>query len=262
MNLMHYFKEERYIPRLKRTANLYIGLPEDYETSSRRYPVLYMHDGHNLFFKEDSYAGHIWDVAGAFERHPDLPSCIVVALACADKGNRRIEEYNIFDSVLPRLLNQPAHGRGRTYLRYLIEQLKPEIDAEFRTLKDANHTLIMGSSMGGVISLEAGLLFPEIYGRIGCVSSAFHVSEQKVLELIDRSNPDALCRLYMDVGDHESRGKENRQYLASNHRVYQALAKRIHPEKIRYKVIKWGEHNERAWKKRLPNILAYLLEGL
>lgn len=250
-------KEPRFIEALNREANLYIGLPDQYQPQ-KQYPVVYFHDGHNLFYREDAYAGEIWDVASAFNTK-DIPPSIVVALSCAMKGNHRMQEYNVFPSQFPSHPTWSAPGRGMTYLQYLLFDLKNEIDSRFSTLKEAKHTAMIGSSMGGVISLEAGLLYPEIVGRVAGLSNAFYASTKEILQLI-QSKPLLLSKLYLDTGDQEAGLEIAKVYMESNLAVKAAIEAKKSLTQFQFQIIPGGQHNEAAWRSRLPKILKFLLK--
>jgi predicted alpha/beta superfamily hydrolase len=258
---MHYTKEVRWISSLQREGILYIGLPDEYDLSPQRYPVLYMHDGHNVFDVNDSYGHTIWDIVSAFKKNKKLPPCIVVALSCAMEGNRRIEEYNVFPSSLPRTQETIA-GRGKEYLSYLLKELKPEVDHTYRTISDANHTLMMGSSMGGVITLEAYCLFPKLIGRIGCVSNAFYTSLPQLKKLVQQTSFKTINKIYLDTGDQEVGLDDVEGYITSNQMIADLIRKKTSNEQFQFKIIRGGKHHETSWKKRLPAILKFLLTGL
>ncbi|MEY3431351.1 MAG: hypothetical protein RIS53_249 [Bacillota bacterium] len=253
---MKILKENRYIESLKRDGNLYIALPDGYD-DKQRYPVIYFHDGHNLFYKQDAYAGEIWDVVSALKTK-GLPKAIVVALSCAMRGNQRLEEYNIFDTRFPSHPTWVAHGRGMDYLQYLLFDLKKEIDERFSTLKGPEHTYMIGSSMGGVISLEAGLLYPEVIGNVAGLSNAFYASTEQILKLIAQK-PLKLKKLYLDTGDKEAGLEIAEIYMKSNHAVKDAIISKKSKTKFEFKVIPGGQHNEAAWRSRLPKILKFLM---
>lgn len=255
---MYYTKKSIYIKELRRSANLYIGFPDSYLKTKKRYPVLYMHDGHNLFDPNDAFIGVTWGVKEAYDNNPDLKEVIVVGLSCAE-GLTRLQEYNIFPMRHKSIKGKKAlKGQGEKYLKYLVEVLKPEIDSKYRTLTDANNTAIMGSSMGGVISNQAALLYPNVFGRIGCVSNAFYVSFEKILEFNKNGDFSKIKKFYMDVGDKEGSHKVSREYLLTNKAVYNVLKEKINKENLSFKIIRNGIHSERAWAKRLPSILKYL----
>jgi predicted alpha/beta superfamily hydrolase len=180
-----------------------------------------------------------------------------VALSCATKGNQRISEYNVFDSRFPSHPTWIAHGRGMDYLQYLFYDLKPEIDKRFSTLTGPEHTYMLGSSMGGVISLEAGLLFPEIVGNVAGLSNAFYTSTKQIIQLIEQK-PLLLKKLYLDTGDQEAGLEIANVYMQSNRAVNDAILLKKAKTITRLEVIPGGEHNEIAWRKRLPSILRFL----
>ncbi len=257
-------KETRFIETLDREANLYIGLPDAYEKTQLSYPVLYMHDGHNLFYQDDSYSGEIWAVDQCFKDHPELSEVIVVALSCSNKNNGRgrFSEYSIFDITLGAAFGTRAiPGKGRTYLEYLVNELKPEIDQRFRTLSDQPNTAMMGSSMGGVISNQAAILYPQIYGRVACLSSAFYVSLDEILKLNETADFTQIVKFYMDTGDNESGLGSSTDYLESNLKVSEILKTKLSNDKFQFKIIEGGIHHERDWRNRLPSVLSYLFKS-
>ena len=257
---MYYIKKQIYIKELKRNASLYIGLPESYKKGKKRYPVLYMHDGHNLFDVNDAFIGVTWGVKEAFDKYKDLKEVIVVGISCAE-GLSRLQEYNIFDMKHHSIKEfDVLKGNGRKYLKYLVEKLKPEIDKTYRTLKDADNTAIMGSSMGGVISNQAAGLYPDVFGRVGCLSNAFYVSYKSILEFNEKTDYSKIKKFYMDVGDSEGGRGSAKEYLRTNKAVYDILSKKIDKNALTFKIIKGGIHSERAWSKRLPAIIRILFK--
>src|SRR5690606_14686777 len=131
-------------------------LPPSYAGSGRHYPVIYMHDGQNLFDDDLSFAG-AWHVDETMERlAPEGIEAIVVGVS--NLAYARLDEYSPFaDPALG------GGGRGRQYVRFLVETLKPQVDAQFRTRRDAAATAVAGSSMGGLISLFALLHRPDVF---------------------------------------------------------------------------------------------------
>jgi predicted alpha/beta superfamily hydrolase len=151
-------------------------------------------------------------------------------------------------------------GNGKKYLKYLVEKLKPEIDKNYRTLTDANNTAIMGSSMGGVISNQAAGLYPDVFGRVGCVSNAFYVSYDSIIEFNKNTDFSKIKKFYMDVGDNEGGHGSRKEYLKTNNAVYDILRKKMDKNVLTYKIVKGGIHSERAWSKRFPSIIRILFK--
>jgi predicted alpha/beta superfamily hydrolase len=158
-----------FIPQLKRTRRVWIYLPESYNASRlKKYPVLYMHDGQNVFDEATSFAGE-WGVDEALDSLTEkTKECIVVAVD--NGGDKRMNEYNPYDH------KKFGKGEGDKYVDFLVKTLKPFIDKKYRTLKDRPNTFIAGSSMGGLISLYAVLKYPKIFGGAGVFSPAFWVA--------------------------------------------------------------------------------------
>ncbi len=251
-------KSQIYISSLHRKATLYIGLPDQYDEHSTRYPVIYFHDGQNLFFKEDSYAGETWGVQEVFNQK-DFPQAIVVALSCAQTGNDRIKEYNVFESRFPSHPTWFVEGRGDQYLQYIFNELKPFIDTNYRSLSSREHTYMIGSSMGGVISLEAALFYPNYLGGIAGLSNAFYTSKDQIIKVL-KTLPLTLNRLYLDTGDNETGLEMRDAYLQSNVDIAETI-KTYHPKvNFKFEVISGGKHHEVDWKLRLPGIIYYLLK--
>ena len=160
--------EDFYIPQLDRYRRIWIYLPPDYEDNpDQHYRVLYMHDGQNVFDESTSFAGE-WEVDESLN---DLfldgdKGCIVVAI---DNGaDLRINEYSPWYNA-----TYQAGGEGEAYVDFIVETLKPYIDSNFRTLPDRQHTGIMGSSLGGLISHYAMVEHPEVFGKVGVFSPAY-----------------------------------------------------------------------------------------
>jgi predicted alpha/beta superfamily hydrolase len=155
------------ITQLNRTRRIWVYLPKGYKTSRKKYPVLYMHDGQNLFDKATSFAGE-WGIDEAMDSIKN--ACIVVGID--NGGVKRMNEYN------PNNTKQFGKGEGKAYLAFIVNNLKPFIDKKYRTLADKQHTYMAGSSMGGLISFYAGLYYPQVFGALGVFSPSFWIAPQ------------------------------------------------------------------------------------
>ena len=124
--------------------NTFVYLPDGWQTSGKRYPVVYMFDGHNLFFDSTATYGTCWGLKEYMDAHGEA---IIVAPECNHEGNARLEEYSPYDFTWQE---NAIHGRGKAYLDWMVNELKPLIDAKYPTLPDRGNTAIGGSSMGGL----------------------------------------------------------------------------------------------------------------
>ena len=155
----------KLMPELKRRAYLYLPACYD-EQPDARFPVMYMFDGHNVFFDEDATYGKSWGMAQYMDE--TQTPLIIAAVECNPIGNNRLEEYCPFTCEDPKLGR--IRGRGRTTMNWFIHGFKPMIDANLRTLPDRDNTLIAGSSMGGLMSLYAATAFNSVFGKAVCLS--------------------------------------------------------------------------------------------
>ena len=139
--------------------NTFVYLPDDWQSSGRRYPVVYMFDGHNLFFDSTATYGTCWGLKEYMDAHPQA---IIVAPECNHEGNARLEEYSPYDFAWQEY---DIKGRGKAYLDWMVQELKPLIDAKYPTLPDRENTAIGGSSMGGLMSLYGVTAHNETFSR-------------------------------------------------------------------------------------------------
>ena len=174
------------IPQLSgdQVRRAYVYLPESYtQEPEKRYPVMYLFDGHNIFFDEDATYGTSWGMKDYMDESGK--QLILVGIECNYVGNGRLEEYSpvtFENSELGKI-----KGRGKHYMHWLINDLKPYIDSTYRTLPDRCNTLIAGSSMGGLMALYAATTFNHIFQRAACLSPSLWVAPGKMLELIARA---------------------------------------------------------------------------
>ena len=228
-------------PELGHQRDVLVYLPPSYASSSRRYPVVYMQDGQNLFDSGTSFAGVAW---GVHETMAALASegleAIVVAVYHANE--QRIAEYTPFPQVW--------QGRGEHYLRFLTDRLKPLIDHDFRTRAERDSTGILGSSMGGLISLYAFFHAAQTFGFAGAMSPSFWVGHGAIYGDVEAA-PFVPGKLYLDNGTREpSVRRMNALLLKKGYR---------RDVDVKYVVEAEAEHTESAWARRLPDALRFLL---
>jgi len=228
-------------PQLDNRRDILVWLPSSYDFSEKRYPVIYMQDGQNLFDRATSFADEEWQVDETLETlsHEGLEAIVV---GIPNMGPQRVAEYNPFGS-----------GRGDAYIQFIAETLKPIIDRDYRTLAVQTHTGIFGSSMGGLISLYAFFRRPDVFGFVGAMSPALWVGGRAIYTYV-RQAPPAPGRIYLDNGTRE--GSAKRMYLLLLEKADRPL------DDLIYIVEQDGEHRESAWARRLPNALRFLLKDL
>jgi predicted alpha/beta superfamily hydrolase len=243
------------MPQLGRQRRVWLYLPQDYAAHpGRRYPVLYVHDGQNVFDAATSYGGE-WGVDEALDQlrktGQDASGSIVVAV---DNGNQfRSDEYIPWPSA--ELRDQPHRGgQGGAYVDFLALTLKPYIDAHYRTRPDAAHTGIAGSSLGGLISVYAALKYPQVFGRVGAFSPAFWVCNDS-LKAFAKTHPAAkTARFYFVCGPKES---ETMLPLMAQWRD-ELRAQGLPAANVAFKAPADGQHREWFWRREFPAAYRFL----
>jgi predicted alpha/beta superfamily hydrolase len=235
--------------------NILVYLPPNYELETRDYPVLYMHDGQNIFDDVTSYAGE-WGVDESAECLAARGlKCIIVGIP--NGAEARLDEYGPWEDE--RLKQHAASGQGGRaleYLAFLLGNVKPLIDSSFRTSRLRSQTGISGSSMGGLVSLWAALEARETFGFCAALSSSFWLGGK--LEDFVESRVSNDLRIYLDVGAKESNVKAvQKSYLASNRKIRDLL--KAQDCDLVYLEDANGLHNEADWRRRFPAVLEWFL---
>ena len=241
-----------FIPQLNRTRRVWVYLPPTYNSSSRKYPVLYMHDGQNVFDDATSFSGE-WGVDEAIDTLGlKYKECIVVGID--NGGDKRLNEYCPYDFSLIGIAanNKTNVGEGRKYVDFLVKTLKPFIDKKYRTLKDQKNTFTAGSSMGGLISMYAVLEYPKIFGGAGVFSPAFWVGP-KIFDDIKAKGKKVNAKIYFYAGDAEGESMVPMTIRAFNemHRVSKSRMAEV--------IRAGGKHNEPRWRIEFPLFYEWLM---
>lgn len=233
------------LPQLRRRRRISVLLPWDYHTSNKRYPVLYLQDGQNLFENDAPFGTWGVDKQLAALAQRGKGGFIVVAI---DHGGReRINEFLPYDS------QKWGDGLGRDYARFLTETLKPYMDEKFRTLPDRAHTGIGGSSMGGLISIYAGIMFPAVYSKFLIFSPSLWVTPHIYSESLQfAASPDT--KIYLYAGGKEGAG------MVANAKRFKQVAERYCPnrELLRLEIDPEGRHTESRWGVEFPKATEWL----
>ena len=234
---------------LGRTRRVWLYLPPGYATSGKRYPVLYLHDGQNVFDAATAFAGE-WGVDEALDalHAQGDPGAIVVAVD--NGGQKRLDEYSPWKNA------RHGGGEGDAYVDFLANTLKPYVDRHYRTRPGSASTGIMGSSMGGLISLYAGLKYPEVFGRVGVFSPALWFSPAifSYAAAADPRRP--RPRFYFVTGAREGAAPE--VYVRDQRRMVDTLAALGFREEVSAAIRPDGEHAEWFWRREFPAAYQWL----
>lgn len=242
---VHLITESFDVPQIGRQKRIWIYLPVDYKSSGKKYPVIYMHDGQNLFDAYTSSYGE-WGVDEIMDKIPDRDQCIIVGIDHG--GEHRMTEYNPYDSKFGK-------AEGDQYVDFLVKTLKPYIDQHYRTKVDVKHTAIAGSSMGGLISFYAVLKYPDVFGSGGIFSPSFWIAPEMFNYAQQHLN--TKSRFYFVCGDFE--GDDMVEPMQKMVKLVRAkgISERNAPETI----VKGAKHNEKQWNGDFPEFYRWLINS-
>nr|MCU0464706.1 alpha/beta hydrolase-fold protein [Anaerolineae bacterium] len=258
-------------PQLSAQRDVTVWLPPDYESApDRRYPVIYMHDGQNMFDPLTSYAGVDWRVDETMTAlFAEGYSAVIVAVQNAGMG--RTVEYSPYRFV-PHSGEGMLDGRGGDYIRFLAETVKPLVDASFRTQPQAATTGLAGSSMGGLISLYGFLRRLDVFGLCGAFSPPYWFGGDALFDDI-RQHATGVGRVYLDIGTAEGEtlvgwGFDHltdldAAYVEGVQRIRDSLLAKGYrePSTLMYVEEPGADHVEVAWAARLPAAFRFLLDA-
>jgi predicted alpha/beta superfamily hydrolase len=242
-----------FIPQLNRTRRVWVYLPPSYNSSSKKYPVLYMHDGQNVFDDATSFSGE-WGVDEAIDTLGlKYKECIVVGID--NGGDKRLNEYCPYDFSLNGIAanNRSNVGEGGKYVDFLVKSLKPFIDKKYRTLKDSKNTFTAGSSMGGLLSMYAVLKYPKVFGGAGVFSPAFWVGP-KIFDDIKAKGKKVSAKIYFYAGD-----EEGETMVPMTLRAFNEMHK-VSKSKMCEVIRAGGKHNESRWRIEFPLFYEWLMK--
>ena len=242
----------------KEKRRAYIYLPASYRhRDDMHYPVLYMFDGHNVFYDSDATFGKSWGMKDYMDR--TKTQLIIVAVECNHSPNHgRLKEYSPFCFSDPDIGN--IKGKGHLTMKWFTRVLKPYIDRTYRTLPDRDHTFIAGSSMGGLMSLYALLKYNHIFSRAAALSPSLWTNPDAIARLIRKSKLKGDTVLYMDYGANEL--KNHSDML----KIYNSVCGQLLDKSIQLtgRIVPNGDHCEACWEMQIPffmNTLLYEMKG-
>lgn len=247
---VHIIDEDFYIPQLNRTRRIWIYLPPDYDSTSKNFPVIYMHDGQNLFDEYYSFAGE-WKIDESMNNLFEDGDYGAIVVGIDNGGGERINEYS------PWVNPGYGGGEGELYAAFLVNTLKPFIDSNYRTLSGREYTAIAGSSLGANISLYAGIEYQEVYSKIGIFSPAIWFSDSAYLHVVEEGINEDM-RIYFVAGDNESSSMVPDMMAMYDTLIYAGMDESglqlIHHAD--------GAHSEWYWAREYPDAYEWLFEGL
>ena len=229
-------------PQLHTTKKIWVYLPKNYKNSQKKYSVLYMHDAQNLFDSKTSYVGE-WNV----DEKLDSINAQLIVIGIEHGNDKRMEELTPFQN------DKYGGGNANAYLKFIVKTLKPQIDKKYRTKVKKKNTLIMGSSLGGLVSYYAILKYPQVFGKAGVFSPSFWFSD-KIFDLVENTKK-IKSKVYFLCGDNES------EHMVTDLNKMERLlnTKRCYCLNLNEKkIVKGGQHNEKLWRDGFTNAILWL----
>ena len=257
-NFMIIKKDVLYSPKGE-TRTLHIYLPRGYEDSRQRYPVMYFFDGHNLYRDEDATYGKAWGLEEFLDSWQK--EMIIVGLECSHTGNERLDEYSPY--TFPMGHWGMVHGMGQQTMDWIVREVKPLIDREYRTYPFREATGIAGSSMGGLMSLYAAAAYNPWFSKAACLSSAITPCFADMGREILSHRLDADTRVYLSWGTEEAGGTrpEYGDNLTTRTARCNLAAEALLREQnvtVRTHCQLFGQHCEADWEKQIPLFMDFL----
>lgn len=237
---------------LQHARDVIVYLPPGYDTDDwRRYPVLYLHDGQNLFDSATAFGGQEWGVDETAERlitSGKIEPLIIVGIY--NTGADRIDEYT------PTVdLRQKRGGKADLYGRFIVEELKPFIDHRYRTMVGPEYTGLGGSSLGGLVSFYLGLKYPYVFSKLMVMSPSVWWDQGMILRYAHSLRAKPSTRIWLDIGSRE--GKFTPGYVRNLRDILVSQGWRLSAD-LKFQEVRGGQHNERAWAKRVEPALRFL----
>lgn len=235
------------IPQLGTSRRIWIYLPPSYAKSKKKYPVIYMHDGQNLF---DEFTGGYgeWRIDEILDKISANGGKEFIVVGIDHGGSERLKEYNPYDS-------QYGKGKGKLYVDFLVNNLKPFIDKNYHTLKDSKNTSIAGSSMGGLISMYAIATYPKVFGSAGIFSPAFWVAKPIEVDLKNALPNLKYSKIYFVAGT-----LEGKAMIRDMNAAYQILNPIGNNNNIKLVEKADGEHKEWFWNREFTDFYKFIAQ--
>lgn len=252
------------VPYYQNKRRVRVLLPANYyEHPDKNYPVLYMHDGQNVFHSKEAFAGYSWKIIPLIKQHPDLPQVIVVGIDNAEAN--RLDEYTPWPINDHHFKNLGGHGFA--YSDWVVNTVKPFIDQTYRTRSDCQSTLLAGSSLGGLITAFMGSAYPDIFGNLGVFSSAAWLCQDAFNDFVIKHPLRPQTRVYIQTGANENDAGDDdfinpnlqaQKYIDESISYSRLLLQNGHPlTNLSLNIFADESHNEYYWAKHFPNFLKF-----
>ena len=225
-----------YMPQLDRERRIWLYLPPGYDSTDKSYPVLYMHDGQNLFDQYTSFAGE-WEVDETLNELAAQGYQVPIVVGIDNGGIYRIDELTPWYNS-----EYNGGGQGDEYMAFIVETLKPHVDASYRTLPGRENTGIMGSSLGGLISTYGALKYQQIFSKSGPFSPAYWINYDSIWSFVTNAGMQNEIRFYQNAGEDEGDAFIEMMYMMED------SLKKAGFNMVTSKVIAGGQHNEQTWR--------------
>jgi predicted alpha/beta superfamily hydrolase len=234
------------MPGLDRQRTIRIYLPPGYAATKQRFPVLYMHDGQNLFDEATSFLGE-WGVDETLDELAKTRGFKLIVVGIDNGAENRIHELSAWDSA------KYGTGEGRQYMAFIVDVVKPYIDAHFRTKPDRTNTAIMGSSLGALISHYAIYQYPHVFSKVGILSPAYWFAPA-VFDFTAMRSLSTDAKVYFYAG-----GKEDENMLPDLNRMTSLVQSQgISQKNLSIRIDPAAQHNEAAWRREFPHAVEWL----
>lgn len=229
-------------PQLHTAKKIWIYLPKNYDSSKKKYPVIYMHDAQNLFDAKTSFVGE-WNV----DEKLDSLNAQVIVVGIEHGNEKRMDELTPYKNA------KYGGGNADNYLDFIVKTLKPVIDTKYKTKTNIRNTAIMGSSLGGLNSYYAILKYPEVFGKAGIFSPSFWFNRKEIVELTEKA-PKLKTKIYFLCGDNEG----DADVILDLNQIDDLIAEKRcdYLHLTRKMIVKGGQHNEKLWRDSF--VKAYL----
>ena len=236
------------------TRTLHIYLPDWYYDSSERLPVTYFFDGHNLFYDEHATYGRSWRLQRFLDRW-EKPM-IVVGIECSHEGDDRLIEYNPYRT---RVRGRDEEGLGEETFLWIERDIKPAIDGQFRTWAHREATAVIGSSMGGLMSLYGTICHNATFGKAGALSTGVRFFRRELLRDLAACEVSPDTRVFLSWGEHEA-GRIYEDGTTAESRATEELAHAltVRGAAVMQQCARGGRHREADWERQVPRMMGFL----